>query len=88
MIIVPDAKMLFEIIEVKTYCGYKFNEEPRTFRLHGEQHQVREIIDRWYSAGIHPLQPQYDYYKVLDKNGREYLLRYNRKRDVWSVLIR
>jgi len=79
--------MIFEIVTVKTYCGYKLNEEPRSFELHGETFHVKEIIDRWYAAGMHPWQPQYDYYKIIDENDEIFLLRYNRRRDVWSVLV-
>lgn len=79
--------MVFEIVEVKTYSGYKPDESPLSFVLHGETIKVKEILDRWYAAGIHPWQPQYDYFKVVDTRGNIFLLRFNRRRHVWSVLL-
>ncbi len=79
--------MVFEIIKVKTYSGYKPDEAPLSFVLHGQQISVKEILDRWYAAGVHPWQPQYDYFKILDEHGQTFLLRFNRRRHVWSVLV-
>ena len=65
-------------IEVLAYSGYKANERPLHFILDDRKLEVQAIADRWYGV-------EYDYFKVLADDGKLYLLRWDRMRDVWFL---
>ncbi len=81
------TKIIYEIVDVKTYDGYKPSERPTGFAYEGVEHHVVEILDRWYEASRIAGRPTYDYFKVRSDKGGVYILRHNRMHDVWSVLI-
>ena len=39
--------MAEEKIEVLAYAGYRGEESPRAFILHGKRIEVRKVLDRW-----------------------------------------
>ena len=81
------ATMEFEIVQVEAYSGHRSNERPLSFVFRGNRHEVREVLDRWYEGGAVPRAPHLSYFKVITTGGEEYILRYNRFFDSWSVMI-
>jgi len=79
--------MKFEQICVRAYSGYKHNEKPLAFDLHGRRRTVTAILDRWYEGTPEPGKPYLDYFKVLADDGRHYILRYNGMFDAWAALL-
>jgi hypothetical protein len=65
-------------IEVTGYSGYKANERPLHFSLDGRKRVVQNLIDRWFG-------PEHDYFKLLADDGKVYLLKYERFRDLWFL---
>lgn len=78
--------MVFEIVEVQTYCGGRADERPVSFLYREEKIVVDEIIDRWYESGQKAGGPVYNYFKV-HTGDRFYILRHNLKHGAWSVLL-
>lgn len=76
----------YETISVACYAGYKGDEAPRTFSLKGKEHAVHNVIARWYEGGIDPQAPQRAYFKVLDADKREYVLRHTLPDDTWELM--
>ena len=66
---------------VDAYAGYKGEETPRSFRLHGTTYSVAEIIGRWYSEN-------HAYFKVRTSDGRRYVLRYDLDSFKWELVMR
>ncbi|APF17565.1 DUF6504 family protein [Caldithrix abyssi] len=83
-----EKKMIFAIVEVVTYDGGKKAERPLRFVYEGKTYLVAQVIDRWYEG--HPVagRPNYNYFKVLTTDGEIYILRYNQRYEVWSMLIK
>jgi hypothetical protein len=79
--------MKFEQTSVQAYSGYKHNERPLAFDLHGKRYTVTAILDRWYEGAPEPGKPYLDYFKVLADDGQCYILRYNGMFDAWSVMV-
>lgn len=79
-------KKRFEPIVVECYSGHKVNETPRKFIARGKEYIVDRAIERWCEQGINFKSPQLEYFKVLDREKREYILRYNVKSDTWEIL--
>ena len=69
---------LFQKVEVNAYSGYKANERPLSIVLDSRRLKVIHITDRWYGE-------EHDYFKVLADDGAEYVLRWHRTRDFWSL---
>ena len=65
-------------IEVLAYSGYKANERPLYFVLEDRKLEVQDIIDRWYGV-------EHDFFKVLAHDGKVYLLKWDRRCDVWFL---
>ena len=65
-------------IKVIAYSGFKANERPLYFILGQQKMEVKEVLDRWYGQ-------EHDYFKVLADNRREYLLKWHRVLDIWSL---
>ena len=80
--------MNFEMIDVKCYSGYKVNEHPVSFTFQERNWEVSKIVDRWYECGLKAEQPAQDYFKIITKDGEEFILRYNGLFDAWGILIK
>lgn len=65
-------------IEVECHAGYRANERPLRFTLHGRPFEVTEVEDRWYSPGA-------IYFRVRAEDGNFYILRHDEGMDVWSL---
>lgn len=68
------------LIKVKSYSGYKADERPLSFTLGERELQVKEILDRWYGEGQ-------DYFKVRADDDYTYIIRYDREKDVWELVM-
>jgi len=66
-------------IEVVAYSGYKANERPLYFVVKEQKLGVVDVVDRWYGE-------EHDYFKVLADDGKIYLIRWQRLRDVWFLV--
>ena len=67
-----------KVIQVSCYSGYKVNERPITFSVHGRQLMVEQIIDRWYGESA-------CYFKILANDQKIYLIKYNQGEDQWTL---
>jgi hypothetical protein len=79
--------MLYKIIEVEGYCGFRINERPISFKLENRREEVNRVIDRWYEGGKRAGGPIYTYFRVLTKNDEIFILRYNSRYKTWAVKI-
>jgi hypothetical protein len=75
-----------ETISVECYAGYKGDEAPRRFSMKGKEYAVREVVARWYEEGIDPQDSQKEFFRVLDSDKREYLLRHTIRSDTWELV--
>ena len=78
--------MNYKEVKVECYSGYKANERPVAFTYQGDRLEVQEIVDRWYEGGLDGSKPIIDYFKVKDRDGNIYLLRYQPDLNFWSLL--
>ncbi len=81
-----DAKV-FEPIRVRCYEGFKANESPRSFEWAHRTHEISEIIDRWYEGGPEGRSQVVDYFKVQTHDGLVHIIRYDRIRDTWGIML-
>ena len=65
-------------VTVHCYAGYRAEEQPRSFILEEEIHEIIELLEC-------SIDPVYRYFKVMDKDNRHYLLRYDIKSDSWEL---
>lgn len=65
-------------VHVECYAGYRADERPLRFTLHGRVFEVLEVEDRWYSPGA-------VYFRVLANDGNFYVLRHEEGIDVWTL---
>jgi len=78
--------MTFEIIKVEGYSGYRPDERPMSFIYNGRQHEVRDILERWYESSRRAGNPIYAFFKVITEDGDLFLLRYNSRFRTWAIL--
>jgi hypothetical protein len=67
-------------LSVETYSGYAADERPLAFRLGERRIVVREIVDRWYGE-------DHAYFKLTGEDGALYILRQDRWRNGWELLL-
>jgi hypothetical protein len=65
-------------IYVDAYSGYKSNERPLRFELDDRSYEIAAVEDRWQ-------EPNHEYFKVRTVDGKTYLLRYDERRDQWTL---
>ncbi len=65
-------------IDVETYSGYKGAERPVAFTWKKRRIECKVIEDRWYGEN-------HEYFKITGGDGRTYILRYDRKKDIWEI---
>lgn len=65
-------------VRVECYEGHRGEETPRRFYFGRREVEVAEVRDRW-------LGPDHRYFKVLDREGAEYLLRHDADSGEWDV---
>jgi len=79
--------MIFELIEVEGYSGFRANERPIAFNYLNRRWEVKEIIDRWYEGCIKAGGPTFAYFKVRTCDDETFLLRYNARFKTWALKI-
>ncbi len=68
------------IISVEAYSGYKANERPKALVIRDKRLEVKEVLDRWYGE-------EHDYFKVRAEDGFIYIIRYDRFKDEWELVM-
>ncbi len=63
---------------VECHSGYKANERPLSFTLDDRKFAVKELLDQW--CGI-----DYTYFKVRADDDNIYILKYDERKDEWSL---
>jgi len=75
--IVPKRKQWVQT-QVRCYSGYKGEEYPTSFWEGEAWREVASIIDRWYD-------PNANYFKVVTKENRFFLLKWDLLEDQWVM---
>jgi hypothetical protein len=71
-------------LKVECYAGYKADQRPVRFSLHGDQPQggpsfeVIEILEQWYG-------PDHQGFKVLADDNNVYVLRHHPSEAIWTL---
>jgi hypothetical protein len=65
-------------MRVQCYSGFKADERPVRFELHGSEYMVEEILDRWYG-------PADTFFKLRADDDNIYILRHRPEGDTWSL---
>ena len=65
-------------IQVDAYSGYRADERPIRFSLHGRLCEVSAVEDRWYS-------PDAEYFRVRTTQNDLFVLRHDPQGEEWSV---
>lgn len=76
-----------EKIQVICYSGYKGNEMPRAFVLHGEVINVVEILSMWVEES-HEDKKRERFFKVRGSDGYEYKIYFYEKTCEWFLAKR
>ena len=63
---------------VRCLSGYRADETPLSFDLHGKRLEIRRILRAW-------IEPNRRCFKVLAEDDRSYLLRVDEREDRWSA---
>ena len=71
--------------DVQCHAGYKADETPRRFFWTDQWLDVSEVVDRWHQGDRDPEWPTADYFKVIDGDGREFLLKHDLESDDWYL---
>ncbi len=72
--------MKIKNIKVSAYSGYKANERPLFFVLDGRKYIVNEVLEQWYEE-------EDDYFRIMADDGCKYSLKWNRKQDLWFIIL-
>jgi hypothetical protein len=67
-------------IDVDCYAGYRGEETPRAFSIHGRTVGVAEILDRW-------LAPDHRYFKLRGDDGDTYIIRHDAGSGRWELTL-
>jgi hypothetical protein len=67
-------------LRVECYAGWRADERPEAFWLHGRRILVREILDRW-------LGEDHAYFKLTGEDGIRYILRRDDHHDRWELIL-
>ena len=65
-------------MRVECYSGFKADERPLRFIWRGNNFEVTEVEDKWYSPGA-------TYFRVIVQDGDRFVLRHEEAQDVWCV---
>jgi hypothetical protein len=80
-------KDLFQI-SVECHSGYKADEYPKCFYWDNIRFEIAEIPDRWYQGDSNPEFPAANYYKVITKDRKTYILKHEIQSDTWFLWIK
>ena len=79
--------MLYEQIDVISYCGYRINERPISFNFQNKNWEVKEIVERWHEGSLKAGAPIYSFFKIVTFSGNYFTLRYNNRYKTWAIKI-
>ncbi len=71
-----------EKIKVVAHSGYREEESPRSFVIHGENIEVVEIISTWIEEGVED-KVRKRYFKVTGSDGYTHKLYFDEKAKEW-----
>jgi len=71
-------KEVYFRVEVETYDGHKGAERPVACMWKERRIGCTKVLDRWYGE-------DHEYFKAEGDDGRIYILRYDRKEDIWEI---
>jgi len=85
---VPWKPLVMRLIPISVGCheGFKADETPRWFILHGQRFEVAEITDRWYQASPDPTAAPAAYFRVRTTDGGTRILRLDHETLAWSLV--
>jgi len=75
---------MMKTVRVKTYAGYRANQEPRAFTLDGKEFKVEEILGQYYEYDIHD-DKLYRRYRVKTEDEDIYELIYDEEEERWYL---
>lgn len=75
-----------ERIEVISYSGYRGEESPRLFIIHGESIEVRKILKMWVEEGYETRERK-RFFRVRGSDGYEHTIYYDEKAMEWFLSI-
>jgi hypothetical protein len=67
-------------VHVETYSGARLHERPRRFTWGAAWLEISQVLERWQ-------EPEHLCFKVAAADGRLYLLKYHRRKDVWEAQL-
>ena len=78
-----------ELIPVKVEChsGYKADEYPTCFFLDEFRIDIIEIIDRWYQTTKDTEFQEANYFKVLSRDNKHFILKQEQKSGKWFLVV-
>ena len=79
--------MIYEQIDVVSYCGYRPNERPISFVFQEKTWEVIEILERWHEGSKKAGAPTYSFFKINTISGNQFILRYNNRYKTWAIKI-
>lgn len=79
--------MHYQIVNVKSYCGYRPDEHPLAFDYDHRHWMIEQILDRWIESSYKAGFPNYAYFRVLTSEGEIFLLRYNTRFSTWAIKV-
>jgi hypothetical protein len=76
-----------ELIPIRVMChsGFKADEYPLCFFMDHQRLEITEIIDRWYQVDQTSDGPVSNYFKVITRDGLEYILKHELSVDEWYL---
>ena len=74
--------MMDEMIEVIAYAGYRGEEVPRTFSLHGKRIEVVEITSAWTEEDL-ANRARKRFFKIRGSDGHAHQIYHNEQTSAW-----
>jgi len=78
--------MEFENIEVSSRDEYRGAQQPVSFVWRGAEHQIEQVIDRWYEGTMDSTRMPLLYFRVKTARGEIFIIRYHELFRAWSIM--
>lgn len=79
--------MEFERITVSTRDAYRHDQEPTSFEWQGKRFEIVRVLDRWYEGRMDATRLPLRYFRVLTREGKQFILRHHEFFRAWSVMV-
>ena len=78
-----------ELIPVKVEChsGYKADEYPVCFYLDKFRIDITKVADRWYQADKDAEFPEANYFKVITRDKKQFILKHEQQSGKWFLVV-